>query len=170
MGKTFNVKKLTLDLDLLTNLGRGNPSAFKLLTQIRENYWSPFVCPTVVEELRHTSVHRQGVPQEIALRVLTCLRKDWNILPFESDSVMHHVAEAFVHEVFDRGLLPRSELNSALTLAETSVAEIPVLATINTFLLRIPRARLRRVFEDRSMIIVEIVHPNELWALLEEVA
>ena len=62
----------------------------------------------------------------------------------------------------DRRLLPEEEFNDGLILAESSMAEIPLLVTSDKHLLDIDENALLLAFNEADLSAVRPVHPKRL--------
>lgn len=88
--------------------------------------------------------------------------RSWRLSPYDLKSVGLGITEQFSRKLMRLGLLPEGEFNDGLILAETALAEIPVLVTSDSDLLDIDKIALRLRFEEADMIPVQIVHPKLL--------
>jgi hypothetical protein len=76
--------------------------------------------------------------------------------------VGHGITASFSHRLIHLRLLPPGEVNDGLILAETSLAEIPILVTSDQHLLSIDEAQLRIAFADADLFQVVPCHPKAL--------
>jgi hypothetical protein len=88
--------------------------------------------------------------------------RQWRLIPYDLKSVGHGITERFAQRLISAGLLPEGEINDGLILAETALAEIPVLTTSDSHLLDIEEAALRVQFEEASLTPVQVFHPKLL--------
>ncbi len=88
--------------------------------------------------------------------------RSWQLSPYDLKSVGHGITEQFSRKLMRLGLLPEGEFNDGLILAETALAEIPVLVTSDSDLLNIDEITLRLRFEEADLPSVQIVHPRLL--------
>ena len=63
-----------------------------------------------------------------------------------------------------KGWLPEGELNDGLIVAETALANVPVLVTSDRHLLDIDPQHLSACLADSDLPRVEIAHPKDLLA------
>ena len=61
-----------------------------------------------------------------------------------------------------RGILPNGEVNDARILADTAIAEIPMLVTSDVGILEADQIALSLAFEDAGLSVVHPVHPARL--------
>jgi hypothetical protein len=118
--------------------------------------------PTAVQEL-HT-IYRCGETADdrrLARAALLNLKR-WNILPFDLDSLAEATARQFAQRLVHQRLIPDDEFNDGLILAETSVADIPLLVTSDKHLLNIDEDALLLAFSDADLLPVRPVHPKRL--------
>ena len=88
--------------------------------------------------------------------------KQWGIRPFDLDSAAEAICGQFVRGLLGQRLLPEDEFNDGLILAETSLAEIPLLMTSDKHLLNIDEATLLLAFNEADLSPVHPVHPKRL--------
>jgi len=117
--------------------------------------------PTVFQELAYAGL-RAAEPKRSHARNAIAKAAEWGIIPFELSSVEKAIAERFAERLFLRCLLPDEESNDALILAETSVAEIPILVTSDKHLLDIDEDALLLLFNEADLPPVRIAHPRRL--------
>jgi len=97
----------------------------------------------------------------LAESALVSLRK-WGIRPFDLDSAAEALSEQFVRRLLRQRLVPEDEFNDGLILAETSLAEIPLLVTSDKHLLDINEDALLLAFNEADLPPVHAVHPKRL--------
>jgi len=86
----------------------------------------------------------------------------WGIQATDLSDVLTSIAVRFAQVLIGNGLVPEQEFNDACILAETSVAQLPVLVTFDQHLLGIDDAALRLAFESADLPVVAVVHPGRL--------
>lgn len=122
-------KQLSLDANLLFDLAEGKDFAHDFREEFQRRGYRLLLPPTVRHEL-HT-IYTDGASaadRELARSALVSLR-GWGIQPFDLDSTAETIARRFTQDLLDRRLLPDEEFNDGLILAESSMAEIPLLVT-----------------------------------------
>jgi hypothetical protein len=77
-------------------------------------------------------------------------------------SVGHGITEEFARRLIGHELLPEDEFNDGVILAETSLANIPVLVTSDHHLLDISPEDLQPEFVAAALAPVTIAHPKAL--------
>jgi len=82
--------------------------------------------------------------------------------PFDPDSAAEAVCEQFVRGLLRKRLIPEGEFNDGLILAETSLADIPLLVTSDKHLLNIDEDALLLAFNEAELAPVHPVHPKRL--------
>jgi hypothetical protein len=101
-----------------------------------------------------------------ALRNLT----RWGIDLLELKSHLQPVAKTigrqFAQRLIRAGLLPPTEINDGIILAETALAEIPVLVTRDAHLLDIEEVDLLVCLQAADLAPVTPLHPRLLWRAL----
>jgi hypothetical protein len=118
--------------------------------------------PTVWHEFR--TIFTDGASpadRELARAVLVNLRR-WGIQPFDLDSTAKAIARRFTQNLLDRRLLPAEQFNDGLILAESSMAEIPLLVTSNKHLLDSNEGTVLLAPSEAYLPAVRPVHPKRL--------
>jgi hypothetical protein len=154
-------KRLALDTNLLFDLASGLDIAHSFREAFQQKGYSLEAGPTVLLEAHY--LYENGIPAQRRLAA-TALSKLllWKIQPFDLRAVDHGIAEQFCLRLHRRGLLPDEEINDGLILAETALAEIPVLVTSDKHLLHIEESQLRLCFDDADLPMVSCCHPRRL--------
>ena len=88
--------------------------------------------------------------------------KRWDIKPFDLSTTAEAIAEQFARSLLRKSLLPADEWDDGLILAETSLAEIPMLVTSDKHLLDIDEDALLMAFNEADLPAVRPVHPKRL--------
>ena len=122
--------------------------------------------PTAVHELHVIFTDGDNkAERELARTGLTHL-KQWGIRPFDLDSAAEAICQQFVRGLLEQRLIPEDEFNDGLILAETSMAEIPLLVTSDKHLLNIDEDALLLAFNEADLSLVHPVHPKRLLRVL----
>jgi predicted nucleic acid-binding protein len=154
-------KPLAVDSNLLFDLAEKKDFALTFLEVAKEKNYTLHLPPTVVQELTFAAFQKFGAEQKLALAALKNLR-GWGIIPFDLAAVGHGITEQFARRLHELRLLPETELNDGLILAETGLAGIPLLASSDKHLLDIEADELARVCRERHIAEVNVVHPKKL--------
>ena len=167
MGLPATAKQLAVDSNLLFDLAAKSDFAHTFREVFQELGYSLLVPPTVVQELSFMGFARkpqnaqQKVEQDLATIALKCLLS-WKISPFNLVPTGHALTEQFVKKLQHLGHLPDDEFNDGLILAETSLAQIPVLVTNDSHLAGIDPTQLRLCFETADLRPVVVARPGEM--------
>jgi len=86
----------------------------------------------------------------------------WRCQPIALSSTQLVIAMRFAARLMDSSLIPESEQNDGKILAQTSLAQIPLLATADKHLLDIDEDKLLLAFSDADLLMVHPVHPKRL--------
>src|ERR1019366_4955130 len=122
--------------------------------------------PTAVHELHVIfTAGDSEAERELAGTGLTHLRQ-WAIRPFDLDSAAEAICQQFVRGLLGQRLIPEDEFNDGLILAETSLAEIPLVVTSDKHLLNIDEDALLLAFSEADLSPVRPVHPKRLLRVL----
>jgi hypothetical protein len=87
----------------------------------------------------------------------------WDVAPIHLTDVEKSHRTNFMNFVEDREVLPRGETNDARILAETAIANIPMLVTSDTDILDADPVELGRAFDDAGLLSVRVASPRALW-------
>jgi hypothetical protein len=155
-------KQLSLDANFIFDLAGEEDFAHDLLEAARGKGYALVLPPTAAHELHLISTDGESEEErELARRSLTCL-KQWDIRPFDLDSVGEAICEQFVRSLLHQCLIPEDEFNDGLILAETSLEQIPLLVTSDKHLLDIDEDALQLAFNTADLAPVHPVHPKRL--------
>ena len=87
---------------------------------------------------------------------------EWRLTPFDLPLLSLELAEHFARRLQQQRLMPDDEFDDGLILAETSLAEIPLLVTSDKHLLDIDEDALALAFSAADLAPVHCVHPKRL--------
>ena len=121
--------------------------------------------PTVIAELAFFSSLKHAPQQEIANVALENISV-WKCQPFTLSSTQLAIAIRFAARLMDSSLIPETEQNDGKILAQTSLAEIPLLVTSDKHLLNIDEDALLLAFNEADLSPVHPVHPKRLLQVL----
>ena len=159
-------KQLSLDANIVFDLARDEDFAHDFREIFQSKDYAMVLPPTAVHELHVILTGGDSqTERELARRGLTHL-KHWGIRPFDLDSAAEAICEQFVRSLLRQRLIPEDEFNDGLILAETSLAEIPLLVTSDKHLLNIDEDALLLAFNEASLSPVRPVHPKRLLRVL----
>ena len=88
--------------------------------------------------------------------------RPWGFQPLELAELEEAIATRFASRLLQACWLPPEEFHDAMILAETSVAEIPLLVTSDRHLLDIDEDALVLLFNEADLTPVRPVHPRRL--------
>jgi hypothetical protein len=155
-------KQLSLDANVIFDLAAGQDFAHDFREIFQGKGYSLVLPPTAAFELHIIFTHGDGeTERELARIGLTCL-KQWDIRPFDLDSAAEVISGQFARTLLRQRLIPEDEFNDGLILAETSLAEIPLLVTSDQHLLNIDEDALQLAFNDADLSPTRPVHPRRL--------
>lgn len=154
-------KRLALDTNLLLALAEDRDYAHDFRERFQAAGYTLLASPTVFQELAYAGLY-DGEPKRSNARKATSQAANWGIVPFELSSVEKAITERFAERLFARRLLPAEEFNDALILAETSVADIPLLVTSDKHLLDMDEDALLLLFNEADLPPVRAAHPRRL--------
>ena len=155
-------KQLSLDANIVFDLAGDKDFAHDFREIFQSKGYALVLPPTAVHELHVIFTDGDSeAERELARTGLTHL-KQWGIRPFDLDSAAEAICEQFVRGLLGQRLIPEDEFNDGLILAETSMAEIPLLVTSDKHLLNIDEDALLLAFNEASLSPVRPVHPKRL--------
>lgn len=155
------LKRLALDTNVALDLAAGEDFAHGFRETFQERGYALLVPPTVVTELTLKASEGESEKQQLALTALQSLLS-WGIHPYDLKAVGHGITQSFAAYLIRKRFLPESEFNDGLILAETALAEIPILATSDKHLLDIDESDLKLAFDDQHLFQVTPFHPVRL--------
>jgi hypothetical protein len=158
-------RRFALDSNILFDLAAEQDFAHTFREEFQARRSTLLVPPTVVQEITLKFRSGDSRERELAFKALSCMRQ-WKIVPYDLKSVGHGITEQFANDLIDRGLLPGTEFNDGLILAETALCFIPVLVTSDHHLLDIDAVELLTVLDARHLSPVHAAHPKKLLGAL----
>jgi hypothetical protein len=154
-------RQLSLDTNLLLDLAAPHDFAHEFREQFQGRGYALLLAPTVLFELEYLLTYGDGPHQRLALRASEQV-EEWQLIPFDLSEVSLSIAEQFSRRLQQKRLIPADEFNDGLILAETSLAEIPLLVTSDKHLLNIDDDALLLAFQAADLWPVHPVHPKRL--------
>jgi|YelNatPaOPRAMG01_1025707.scaffolds.fasta_scaffold07122_5 predicted nucleic acid-binding protein len=162
MASTHRRKQLALDTNILFDLAAELDAAHDFRETFQKAGYSLRIPPTAVQELAWAMEHAAtSQKRQQARRALENLLR-WDITPFDLQAVGHGITAECAKRLIRDQLLPDTEYNDGLILAETSLAEIPMLVTSDKHLLDMDEAALGLVLDDCDLFHVRPCHPKLL--------
>ena len=159
-------KQLSLDANIVFDLAGERDFAHDFREIFQSKGYALVLPPTAAQELHVIFTGGDSeADRELARTGLTRLTQ-WGIRPFDLDSAAEAICEQFVRGLLGQRLLPEDEFNDGLILAETSLAEIPLLVTSDKHLLNIDEDALLLAFNEADLSPVRPVHPKRLLRVL----
>lgn len=117
------------------------------------------VPPTVIQELFHVSKtspnpYRRKLANTVLEKML-----EWGFQPLNLVPVSHGIVEIIAHKISEKRLLPATEKNDSLILAESSLIGASVLLTSDKHLLGIDQDKLKFFLTSQDVTTPIIVSP-----------
>jgi predicted nucleic acid-binding protein len=154
-------KALALDTNLLLDLAAEADFAHEFKEEFSSRGYALLVPPTVVAELAFFISLKDAPQHEIANVALEKITA-WNCQPFTLSCTQLAIATRFAERLIEASLIPESEQNDGKILAQTSLAEIPVLVTSDKHLLEADEDALLLAFNEAGLVPVHSSHPKRL--------
>lgn len=161
MADGLQRKRLALDTNVLLDMAAGYEFALRFKRTFQARKFALYYTPGVAAELHHLSVSGTAEQRERAGTALDHLI-EWGITPIILTDVQKRYRKNFMGFVEHRGILPKGEINDARILADTAIAEIPMLVTSDAGILEADQIALSLAFEDAGLPVVHPVHPARL--------
>jgi predicted nucleic acid-binding protein len=160
--------QLGLDTNILFDLADEKDFAGTVLEVLKEEKATVKVSPTVLVEIEYEIMHPAS-PQKArrAERALHCL-PSWGVTPFSLAPIQLAIAAEFSRSLQHARILPDGEFHDGCILAETALCPLEYLLTSDVHLLSMNREKLKAMFEERGLPIVQIVSARSLYALLKQ--
>ncbi len=154
-------RQLSLDTNLPLDLARGLDFAHDFREQFQGRGYFLRLPPTVLAELEYLVLFGGGPSRRLA-EIAFANIETWRLTPFDLPEVQRAVAQNFARHLQHRRLIPDDEFHDGLILAETALAEIPILATSDRHLLEIEEDALLLAFDESDLAPVRPGHPKRL--------
>ena len=170
MGAHGPSKRLALDANLPLDLAADLDFAHAFREDFQARGYTLLLAPTAAEEI--WLIHRNPAHphRQLAGKALLNLTR-WGIDLLELKAHLQPVAKiigrAFARRLILAGHLPPEEINDGIILAETALAEIPVLVTCAQHLLSIEEVDLLVCLQAADLTPVKPVHPRLLWRAIQ---
>ena len=154
-------KSLALDANLLLDLAEAKDFAHEFREEFAGRHYSFFVPPTVIAELDLLATFGV-IPQRDFANIALEKLGSWRCQPYALSSTELAIAQRFAARLMDLRLIPETEQNDGKILAQTSLAEIPLLVTSDKHLLQIDEDALLLAFNEADLLPVHSAHPKRL--------
>jgi predicted nucleic acid-binding protein len=155
-------KPLALDTNLLLDLAAGANFAHEFREVFRNRGYGFLAPPTVLAELHELSVRGVGMRKRELARIALANILGWDIRPLRLSDIEAALAERLGSRFLELKLLPESEGNDALILAEAALARVPLLVTSDKHLLEMDEDALALAFSDADLPVAHPAHPKAL--------
>lgn len=170
MGERGPSKRLALDANLPLDFAAGHDFAHDFREDFQARGYSLLLAPTAAEEIWLIHQNPAHPQRQLAAKALRNLTK-WGVELLELKSHLQPVARtigrSFARRLILAGHLPPEEINDGIILAETALAEIPVLVTRDQHLLGIEEVDLLICLQSADLAPVKPVHPRLLWRAIQ---
>ena len=154
-------KQLALDANVPLDIADNHSGILEFHQEFLKRGYELWIAPTALLEIHVLSEKGDAREKSLALKALSNLLA-WRITPFNLNSVGHGLTQIFAEKLITKGLLPEGECHDGMILAETALAEIPMLVTSDSHLLDIEETDLKIQFDECGLSHVFPVHPVRL--------
>ena len=167
MADGLHSKRLSLDTNVLLNLAAGYQFAVDFKEEFQRRKYALQVVPGVMAELSALALKGNDEQRNRASIALDHLL-GWDITPIILTDVEKTYRKNFMSIVAERRILPANEVNDARILADTGIAQVPLLVTSDTHILDADPLALSLAFEDAGLCAVKAAHPSRLAKLYKK--
>lgn len=161
MADGLHSKRLSLDTNVLLNLAAGYQFAVDFKEEFQRRKYALQVVPGAMAELIALADKGNDEQRDRAAVALDSLL-GWDITPIILTDVEKTYRKNFMSLVEERQILPAKEVNDARILADTGIAQIPLLVTSDPHILDADPFALSLAFEDAGLCVVRPAHPARL--------
>lgn len=167
MGNPYPKQSVALDTNILLDLGAEAAYAQNFKKSVQRAGYNFFVPPTALREAAHLAMH--GATQTTRTHAFDGLQGlgRWRIQGIKLEDIDRDIVESFARRLIARGLIQSDQWNDGKILGETSLAEIPFLATTDPHLKEIVPEELQILFTDADLDMVTIFDPRRFLRLLD---
>lgn len=167
MADGHHSKRLSLDTNVLLNLAAGYQFAVDFKEEFQRRTYALQVVPGVMAELSALALKGDDEQKSRASIALDHLL-GWDITPIILTDVEKTYRKNFMSIVAERRILPAQEVNDARILADTGIAQVPLLVTSDSHILDADSIALSLAFEDAGLCVVKAAHPARLAKLYKK--
>src|SRR2546428_447885 len=157
-------KQLSLDTNVLIDLGNGEPFADRFRRTFQARGYSLCIVPRVLAELHIGTTDSEDPDLARACKTVLQNLGNWKIEVRKLEDLEERWKANFLDICAERRLLPPKEKNDAHIIAETAVARIPILVTSDGPLLRVDTKELNIALADGGLHGVQIMGARLLGA------
>lgn len=161
MADGLHRKRLSLDTNVLLDLAAGYRFAVDFKEEFQRRKYALQVVPGVMAELNALERKGHDEQRDRASMALDNLL-GWDITPVILTDVEKTWRKNFMSIVAERRILPAKEVNDARILADTGIAQVPLLVTSDGGILNADPFALSLAFEDAGLCVVRPAHPAKL--------
>ena len=167
MADGLHSKRLSLDTNVLLDLAAGHRFAVDFKEEFQRRKYALQVVPGVMAELSALALKGSDEQRNRASAALDNLL-GLGITPIILTEVEKTYRKNFMSIVEERRILPAKEVNDARILADTGIAQIPLLVTSDGGILDADPFALSLAFEDAGLCVVRPAHPAKLARLYKK--
>ena len=162
MAGNLQSKTLSLDTNVLLDMAAGVDFAVGFREVFQSKGYTLCVVPSVLAELAYLSKNGEKGQRELARKVITSVL-DWKISIISLSELQSSYRANFIRFAEHRRLMPPAEKNDVRILAETAIAEIPVLITTDQTLLNVDEFALKFTCADSGLPLVNVAAAAGMW-------
>jgi len=141
---------IAVDTNVLVDLADHDETVLDCFSTVSRKFEKApiIVLPTVIGEL--IALLQEGGEEEkaLALTALKSIRSPWRFRPFDYVPVGHGIVEETARKIRAAGLVPESEINDSLVIAEAGLANATLLLSSDKHLKDINQTALKKILDD----------------------
>lgn len=162
MAGSLQSKTLSLDTNVLMDMAAGFDFAVGFREVFQAKGYTLCVVPGVLAELDYFCKNGTDRQRELAEKAIANLL-DWKIAIVVLSELQRSYRANFIRFAEHRRLMPPAEKNDVRILADTAIAEIPVLITTDQTLLNVDEFALKFTCADAGLPLVNVAAAAGMW-------
>ncbi len=156
-------KLFAVDTNVLLDRAANNETVIDALETIQKRVKNSeiIVPPTALHELAYFCSEPSGTRKKLAVTVM-CNMLEWGIQPLNLVPVGHGIVEVIAKTILDKGLLPDTQRNDSLILAESSLIGASVFLSSDDDMLSVNQDKLKFYLSSHDVSAPIIVSPFKI--------
>jgi hypothetical protein len=158
------LSRVVVDSNVLMDLGAEVGDVVDACTLIRQRLPNArfLLAPTPRQELAHLALHGETARERKAANDGITAAHAWRMQPAMLTPVEHGIVERVAEALRRADLLPASEVNDSLLVAEAAMLEARLLLSSDEHLRGMDHARLAFVLQSFDLLVPVIATPREV--------
>ena len=158
------ISRVVVDSNVLMDLGAEVGDVVDACTLIRQRLQNArfLLAPTARQELAHLALHGESAREREAALGGIAAAREWQMQLAALTPVEHGIVERVAEALRRADLLPTSEVNDSLLVAEAAMLEARLLLSSDEHLRGMDHARLAFVLQSFDLPVPVIATPREV--------